>query len=118
VLLALVLIGCSSTCQQGDCLPHGTYIELNQELDTTSAQICFDAKCSTVKANEGTSDIFTGFNSDYWAEGKTVQLHLTVFDSANKVIDTLTESRTMDSSGCACGVLYYTWQDGHLHRKN
>ena len=118
LLVALVLVGCSSTCHRGSCFPHGTYVELNQQLGTATAQICFDTNCSTVKANEGTDDIFTGFNTSYWEEGKKVQLHITVYDAANKVIDELTEPRTMTSSGCACGVLYYSWKNGHLHRTN
>ena len=86
LLLALVLVGCSSTCHRGSCYPRGTYVELNQQLGTTTAQICFDTNCSVVKATEGT--------------------------------DELTEPRTMTSSGCACGVLFYSWKNEHLHRTN
>ena len=43
---------------------------------------------------------------------------MTVFDASGKAIDSLTETLTMDSTRCACGVLYYDWKNGRLHRSN
>ncbi len=43
---------------------------------------------------------------------------MTVFDANGGVINSLTETRTMDPSGCACGVLFYGWKNGRLHRTN
>jgi len=114
----VVLVGCSSDCTNGSCYPYGTYVHPNTEIGAASAEICFDTDCETVKAVEGDGDVYNGFNSSFWQAGRTVQLRLTVFDASNNVIDTLTEKRTMDPSGCACGVLFYDWKDGRLHRQN
>ena len=62
--------------------------------------------------------MFNGFNTDYSQDGRTVELRITVYDSNQRVVDSLTEKRTMDSSGCARGVLFYGWIDGRLHRVN
>jgi hypothetical protein len=114
--LVVGLVGCSADCgDQGSCLPSGTYIEGNAALDTASARICFDDVCETADPLAGSGGIF---KSDFWSEGRTVQLRLTVFDSENIVIDTLTEERKMDSARCGCGVLYYVWEDGHLKQTN
>lgn len=43
---------------------------------------------------------------------------MTVFDASGKAIDSLTETLTMDSTRCACGVLFYDWKNGRLHRIN
>jgi hypothetical protein len=61
-------------------------------------------------------NVFNGFNVDTWHEGRTVELRLAIFDADGAVVDSLTETRKMDSSSCACGVLFYTWKDGRLHR--
>ena len=117
-LTAVVLVGCGSDCSHGSCYPLGTYIDPNDALDATSAEICFDGDCATVEALDGGEDVFNGFNVNTWEEGRTVELRMTVFDENGDVIDTLTETRTMDSSGCACGVLFYGWRNGRLHRTN
>ena len=117
-LLALTLVGCSSTCRTDSCLPHGTYIDPNDALGATSAEICYDSECTTVAAVNGSNDNFLTFDTQRWDEGRTVQLRLTVFDASHKVIDSITEQRKMDSARCACGVLYYDWKNGHLHRVN
>ena len=96
----------------------GTYIDPNGALDATSAEICFDGGCTTVEALDGANDVFNGFNVDRWEEGRSVELRMTVFDANGDVIDSLTETRTMDSTRCACGVLYYDWTNGRLHRVN
>jgi hypothetical protein len=118
-LTAFVLVGCSPDCMpESSCFPAGTYIDANEQLGATSAEICFDTDCTTFRALEGPHDIFTGFNSGYWQEGRTFQLRITVFDAGGQPIDSLAETRTMDSSGCACGVLFYVWKNGHLDRIN
>lgn len=117
-LLGFALVGCSATCKTGSCFPLGTYIQPNDALGATSAEICYDADCVTVKANNGPNDNFSTFDTNRWNEGRTIQLRLTVFDANNKVIDSLTEKRTMDSSACACGVMAYDWKNDHLHRVN
>ena len=119
-LTAAVLVGCSSgsaACNQS-CYPPGIYIDPNDEVGATSAQICLDSDCTTVDALSGPNDVFNGFNVANWHEGRTVELRLTVLDAGGHVIDSLTEPRKMNSSGCACGVLYYDWKDGRLHRLN
>ena len=117
-LAAVVLVGCGSDCPKGSCYPLGTYIDPNGALDATSAEICFDGDCTTVEALAGPADVFNGFNVDTWEEGRSVELRMTVFDASGKVIDSLTETRTMDSTRCACGVLFYDWKNGRLHRIN
>jgi hypothetical protein len=117
-LTAAVLVGCSSDCADRSCYPPGTYIEPNDVLGATSAEICFDADCTTVEALAGPDDVFNGFNVDTWREGRSVEVRLTVLDAKGGVIDSLTETRTMDSSDCACGVLFYDWKSGRLHRLN
>jgi len=117
-IAAVVLVGCSSDCAEESCYPLGTYINPNDDLGAKSAEICIDADCTTVDALAGGEDVFNGFNIDTWHEGRTVELRLTVFDATGGVIDSLTEKRKMDSSGCACGVLFYDWKDGRLHRLN
>ncbi|HAN35999.1 MAG TPA: hypothetical protein DCQ52_11305 [Acidimicrobiaceae bacterium] len=117
-LTAVVLVGCSPDCAKGSCYPPGTYIDPNDALGATSAEICFDGDCATVEAFAGPDDVFNGFNLDTWEEGRSVDLSVTVFDASGQVIDSLTETRTMDSSGCACGVLFYDWKNGRLHRLN
>lgn len=116
--MALAFGGCSSDCRRVSCYPPGTYIDPNDALGATSAEICFDAGCTTVAALAGPNDMFNGFNVDTWEEGRTVDLRLTVFDASGRTIDSLTEKRKMDSSACACGVLYYDWKNGRLHRLN
>ena len=115
---AVLLAGCSSDCARGSCLPFGTYIDPNDTLGATSAEICFDGDCTTVEALAGAEDVFNGFNVGTWEEGRSVELRMTVFDENGGVIDSLTETRTMNSSGCACGVLFYGWKNGRLHRTN
>jgi uncharacterized lipoprotein NlpE involved in copper resistance len=115
-IAALVLVGCSSDCADQSCFPPGMYIDPNDDLGAKSAEICIDSDCTTVRALAGADDVFNGFNIDKWHEGRTVELRLTVFDGAGGVIDSLTEQRKMDSSDCACGVLFYDWKDGRLHR--
>jgi hypothetical protein len=115
---AVVLVGCRSDCEKGSCLPYGTYIDPNDALGATSAEVCFDSECTTVDALAGPDDVFNGFNVDTWDEGRSVELRVTVFDSNGEVIDMLTETRTMDSTRCACGVLFYDWKNGRLHRRN
>jgi hypothetical protein len=117
-LLAFALVGCSSTCETGSCLPHGTYIDPNAALGATSAEICYDDECTTVTPTNDSSDNFLTFDTQRWDEGRTMKLRLTVFDANHGIIDSLTERRTMDSSRCACGVLYYVWKNGHLQRLN
>lgn len=118
VLIAVLLVGCSSDCGKGSCYPPGTYIDPNVALGATSAEICFDGDCTTVEALAGPDDVFNGFNVDKWEQGRPVELRVTVFDAKGAVIDSLTETRTMDSAGCACGVLFYDWKNGRLHRLN
>ena len=117
-LAAVVLVGCGSDCPKGSSYPLGTYIDPNGALDATSAEICFDGDCTTVEALDGANDVFNGFNVDTWEEGRSVELRMTVFDASGQVIDLLTETRTMDSTRCACGVLFYDWKNGRLHRIN
>jgi hypothetical protein len=117
-LVIVALVGCGSDCPEGSCYPAGTYIDPNDALGAASAEICFDSDCTTVEAAAGPNDVFNGFNVDTWDEGRSVELRVTVFDVNGGVIDSLTETRTMDSSGCACGVLFYGWQNGRLHRTN
>jgi hypothetical protein len=118
-LMALVaVIGCGSACPKTSCYAPGTYIDANDALGATSAEICLDTACTTVPALTGPDDVFTGFNVNTWQEGRDVVLRLTVFAANGRVIDSLSEKRKMDSSGCACGVLYYGWKAGHLHRVN
>ena len=83
-----------------------------------SAKICLDGDCTTVPALAGPDDAFNGFNLDNWHEGRTVELRLTVFDASGHIIDPLAETRTMNPWACACGVLYYNWKEGRLHRLN
>lgn len=121
VLAAFVFVGCgtgSSTCSTRSCYPPGTYIIPNDDLGVTSAEICFDSDCTNVEALAGPDDFFNGFNVDTWQEGRTVEVRLTVFDGDANVIDSITEQRTMDSSRCACGVLFYDWKASRLHRLN
>lgn len=115
---AVVLAGCGPDCSDASCYPAGTYIDPNNALGTASAEICIDGDCTTVEAATGPDDVFSGFNVDTWEEGRSVELRLTVFDASGDVIDSLTETRTMDSSGCACGVLFYGWKNNRLHRTN
>ena len=117
-LAALMLVSCSSDCRGGSCYSLGTYVDPNDAVGATSAEICFDTDCQTVPAIAGGDDVFNGFNSNYWKDGRKPKLKITVFGPSSKVIDSLTESRTMNSSGCACGVLYYGWRNGHLYRIN
>lgn len=84
----------------------------------TSAEFCFDGDCTTVKALAGPDDVFNGFNVDTWEQGRSVELRVTVFDASGTAIDSLTDTQTMDSSGCACGVVFYAWKDGQLHQVN
>jgi len=115
-LVPLVLGGCGSDCVEDSCYPLGVYIDANDDLDATSAEICVDDDCKTIEALTGPDDVFNGFNIDTWYEDRTVAIRLTVFDSAGAAIDSLTDRRKMDSSGCSCGVLYYEWKGGRLHR--
>jgi len=117
-LAAVVLVGCGSDCSEGSCYPAGTYIDPNDALGAASAEICFDGDCTTVEAAAGPDDVFNGFNVDTWEEGRSVELRVTVFDANSGVIDSLTETRTMDSSRCGCGALFYCWKNGRLHRTN
>ncbi len=117
-LTAVVLVGCGSDCAKGSCYPSGTYIDPNDALGAASAEICFDGDCTTVEALAGPDDVFNGFNVDTWEEGRSVELRMTVFDANGGVIDSLTETRTTAFSGCACGVLFYGWKNGRLHRTN
>ena len=117
-LAALMLVSCSSDCRSGSCYPLGTYVDPNDAVGATSAEICFDTDCQTVPAIAGGDDVFNGFNSNYWKDGRKLKLKITVFGPSSEVIDSLTESRMMNSSGFACGVLYYGWKNGHLYRIN
>ena len=117
-LLALAVVGCSSNTTGVECFQPGTYIEVNDAAGASSAEICFDTDCVTVGANEPTGQPFTGFRRGDWSEGRTMTLKLTVFDASHKAIDSVTESRTMNSKASSCGVLYYDWKNGHLHRVN
>jgi hypothetical protein len=119
-LTAFVLVGCSSgssACTES-CYPPGIYIDPNEEVGAKSAEICLDSDCTTVDALAGPNDYFNGFNVANWHEGRTVELRLTVFDAGGQIIDSLSEPRKMNSSGCACGVLYYNWKGSRLHRLN
>jgi hypothetical protein len=115
---AFALVGCSTDCAEESCMVAGTYVDPNDSLGAESAEICFDDDCHTMKAIEGNEDVFLGFNRDDWHEGREFRLRITVFDAKGQVIDTLSEQRTMDSSRCGCGVLFYDWHDGRLHRAN
>lgn len=117
-LVVVLLAGCSDDCERGSCYPYGTYVDPNPALGATTAEICFDGECTTVEADGGRDDVFNGFNTDTWEDGRTVELAITVFDANGEVIDALTETRTMDSNRCSCGVLFYEWQNGKLHRTN
>ena len=117
-LAVVVLAGCRVDCETGSCYPHGTYVDRNDALGASTAEICFDGVCTTVATGGGPDDVFSGFNVDTWEQGRTVELAITVFDENGKVIDALTETRTMDSNRCACGVLFYEWKDGTLRRSN
>lgn len=117
-LTVVVLVGCGSDCSKGSCYPPGTYIDPNDALGASSAEICFDGDCTTVKALAGADDVFNGFNIDTWQEGRSVELRITVLDANGGVIDSVNETRMMDSSGCACGALFYGWKNGRLHRTN
>ncbi len=118
----LAFASCSDADCQTSCLPYGTYVELNAELDTATAKICFDDECTTVRPGEGdgTGDgnVTTGFYSNEWQDGRRVHLTIDVFDSTGAILDSVDETRTMDTSGCSCGVFFYGWRDGHLHKIN
>ena len=122
IIVAAVLLAsaCGDDCRETSCLPYGTYVDLNEELGTESAEICYDDDCRTVLAGRGgePDQATTGFQSNLWEEGRRLQLAITVLDSAGNVVGSLTEERTMDSDGCACGVLSYGWRDGNLRRLN
>ena len=122
IFIAALLLAsaCGDDCRETSCLPYGTYIDLNEELGTASATICFDDDCRTVLAGQGgePDQATTGFQSNLWEEGRRLHLAITVFDSAGNVVGSISEERTMDSGACACGVLFYAWRDGDLHRLN
>ena len=122
ILIAAVLLisACGDDCPKASCLPYGTYVDLNPDLDTASAKICFDDDCHVVLPGKGgePDQATDGFQSNVWEEGRRLQLTITVFDTAGNVVGSVAEKRTMDSSGCACGVLFYEWRDGTLQRLN
>jgi hypothetical protein len=45
-------------------------------------------------------------------------LTIVVYNSAGDTLGSISEERRMDSRGCACGVLFYDWKNGALHRLN
>jgi len=116
----LLLAACSDADCNTSCLPSGTYIDLNTELDTATAKICFDDECTTVRPgqSDGTGDgnVTTGFYSNEWEEGRRVHLTIDVFDSAGATLGAVGETCTMASSGCSCGVFFYRWRAGHLNK--
>lgn len=120
VAAAFLLSACDDECAHSSCLPYGTYVDLNPELDTASAQFCLDDDCQTILAGEGgePDQATNGFQSNVWDDGRTLQLSITVYDSAGNVVGSIAEERTMDSDGCACGVFFYEWRDNELRRLN
>lgn len=121
VATILVVAGCSSSnaCEPSpSCWPYGTYVDANDELGAVQARICYDDDCRTIAAHDGDNDIFDGFNTDVWQDGRQVHLTIDVLDASGTSIASISEDRVMDSGGCACGVLYYGWRDDQLYRMN
>lgn len=120
----LLISGCSDCKEDSSCLPRGTYIDANELLGATSAKICFDDDCKTLVPGEddggGSVDgnVTNGFYRSDWTDGRELMLTIEVYNSAGNTLASISEERTMDSGGCACGVLFYDWKDGTLHRLN
>lgn len=115
-IAAFALASCSDCDDDGSCLPYGTYVDLNEALGSASARICLDDDCSTLLPGEEQGNVQTGFYRDDWEDGRELRLTIEVFDESGAVIDSLTETRTMNSGDCSCGVLFYGWQNDRLHR--
>jgi hypothetical protein len=117
----MVLAGCTDDCDTS-CLPNGTYVEANDELGVASATICFDDDCKTLRPGEDDGgggidgNVTDGFYRGDSTEDRSFKLTIEVFDAAGNSIDAVTEDREMNSGECRCGVLYYEWKDGQLHR--
>ena len=59
-VVMLLSLGCSSRAGR-DCLPAGTYVDLNPTIGTASARICFGNDCQTAAAGAGKGNPTTGF---------------------------------------------------------
>jgi hypothetical protein len=101
-----------------DCYPAGTYVDVNADLGTSTARICFDDRCETLTSKNTPDDPFLSFDTPYWEEGNSFELSIEVFDANGSLIGSMAEQRTMDSNGEACGVLQYGWTEGRLTRIN
>lgn len=117
---SVLFSGCADDCKTS-CLPYGTYIRSNSELGVASAKICIDDDCKTLTPGQDDGDgidgnVTDGFYRSDWTEGRKFTLTIEVLDASGSMVDTLSEDREMKSGGCDCGVLYYDWKDGHLHR--
>ncbi|MEO6123246.1 MAG: hypothetical protein ABIR32_06015 [Ilumatobacteraceae bacterium] len=119
----LLISGCSDCKADSSCLPRGTYIDANELLGPTSAKICFDDDCKTLVPGEddgggGDGNVTNGFYRSDWSDGRKLMLTIEVYDSAGDTLGSIAEERTMDSGGWACGVHFYDWKNGALHRLN
>ena len=124
VAAVLLLGSCGDDCDtHGSCYPHGIYVNADETLDTSTATICIDGDCVTVRPGEGEGNYSAAFFSGTWEPGREVALKIEVFDSSGGLIDSVTEERTMDrtsveSGGCGCGAFYYGWRDGELYEQD
>jgi hypothetical protein len=120
----LVISACSDCKEDSSCLPRGTYVEANELLGATSARICFDDDCKTLVPGEDDGsggvdgNVTNGFYRGDWTDGREFTLTINVYNSAGDTLGSISEKRKMDPGGCACGVLFYDWKDGALHRLN
>ena len=120
----LLISGCSYCKKDSSCRPRGTYIDANELLGATSAKICFDDDCKTLLlgGDDGGGSVdgntTNGFYRSDWTDGRELMLTIEVYNSVGDTVGSISEERKMDSGGCACGVLFYDWKNGALHRLN
>jgi hypothetical protein len=115
-VVMLLTSGCSDCKKDSSCLPRGTYIDANGVFGASSAKVCFDDDCQVLKSGGGEANVTSGFYRADWTDGRELMLTIVVYNSAGDTLGSISEERRMDSRGCACGVLFYDWKNGALHR--